>query len=43
MPDTLRKDDVSSLLDGDDYANLFGLVDDLDADDNDPFCSSCAE
>lgn len=42
MPDTLRKDDVSSLLEGDDYADLFGL-DDLDADDNDLYCSSCAE
>ena len=35
MPDTLRKDDVSSLLEGDDYADLFGFSD-LDADDNDP-------
>ena len=44
MPDTLRKDDVSSLLsDGSDYADLFGLVDDLDADDNDLYCTSCAE
>ena len=42
MPDTLRKDDVSSLLEGDDYADLFGFSD-LDADDNDQFCSSCAE
>ena len=43
IPDTLRKDDVTSLLDeGSDYANLFGF-DDLDADDNDQFCSSCAE
>ena len=44
MPDTLRKDDVASLLsDGSDYADLFGLVDDLDADDNDLYCTSCAE
>ena len=42
MPDTLRKDDVSSLLEGDDYADLFGFSD-LDADDNDLYCSSCAE
>tara|TARA_Y100000015_G_scaffold36227_1_gene37347 strand:- start:851 stop:1603 length:753 start_codon:yes stop_codon:yes gene_type:complete len=43
MPDTLRKDDVTSLLDeGSDYSDLFGF-DDLDADDNDQFCSSCAE
>ena len=43
MPDTLRKDDVTSLLDeGSDYADLFGFSD-LDADDNDQFCSSCAE
>ena len=40
MPDTLRKDDVSSLLEGDDYADLFGLN---DADENDLYCSSCAE
>ena len=43
MPDTLRKADVTSLLDeGSDYADLFGFSD-LDADDNDQFCSSCAE
>ena len=39
MPDTLRKDDVTSLLDdGSDYSDLFGF----DAEE-DPFCSSCAE
>ena len=45
MPDTLRKDDVTALLEEDsDYSSLFGFdVDDLDADDNDQFCSSCAE
>jgi len=38
QPDTLRKDDVASLLDDDtDYADLFGF------DDSDQFCSSCAE
>ena len=43
MPDTLRKDDVTALLEEDsDYSSLFGFSD-LDADDNDPFCSSCAE
>ena len=42
MPDTLRKDDAMAIVEGDDYADLFGF-DDLDADDNDPFCSSCAE
>ena len=42
MPDTLRKDDVTSLLDeGSDYSDLFGF-DDWTADD-DQFCSSCAE
>ena len=35
-PDTLRKDDVSSIMD-EDYANIFDF-----SDDND-FCSSCAE
>jgi hypothetical protein len=35
-PDTLRKDDVTSILD-EDYHNIFGL----EEDDN--FCSSCAE
>ena len=39
MPDTLRKDDVSSLLEGDDYADLFGL----NAETEEMFCSSCAE
>ena len=38
MPDTLRKDDATAIM-GDDYADIF----DLDADDNDLFCSSCAE
>lgn len=42
MPDTLRKDDAMAIVEGDDYADLFNF-DDLDADDNDPFCSSCAE
>ena len=43
MPDTLRKDDVTALLEDDSkYSDLFGF-DDLDADDNDPFCISCAE
>ena len=37
MPDTLRKDDAASLLEGDDYADLFGF------EDADQFCSSCAE
>ena len=38
MPDTLRKDDVTSLLeDGSDYAELF------DFSEDDQFCSSCAE
>ena len=41
MPDTLRKDDATAIM-GDDYSDIFGL-DDLDADDNDLFCSSCAE
>ena len=36
-PDTLRKDDAASLLEGDDYADLFGFEED------DAFCSSCAE
>ena len=35
-PDTLRKDDVASIMD-EDYANIFDF-----SDDND-FCSSCAE
>ena len=35
MPDTLRKDDVTAIIEGDDYADIFGF-DDLDADDNDP-------
>ena len=39
MPDTLRKDDAASLLEGDDYADLFGFED----SEIDPFCSSCAE
>ena len=42
MPDTLRKDDVSAIIDGEGYADLFGFSD-LDADDNDTYCSSCAE
>ena len=42
MPDTLRKDDAMAIVEGDDYADLFNFSD-LDADDNDPFCSSCAE
>ena len=37
-PDTLRKDDAASLLEGDDYADLFGFD-----TEEDPFCSSCAE
>ena len=42
-PDTLRKDDAASLLEGDDYADLFGFnTADLEAVDN-QFCSSCAE
>lgn len=36
MPDTLRKDDVTSILD-EDYHDIFGL----DSEEN--FCSSCAE
>ena len=47
MPDTLRKDDATAIIEGDDYADIFGfageMLDDLDADDNDQFCSSCAE
>ena len=52
VPDTLRKDDVASLLDdGSNYTELFGfndwtndgLLDYLDAEDNNQFCSSCAE
>ena len=39
MPDTLRKDDAAAIIEGDDYADLFGF-DDPEAD---PFCSSCAE
>jgi len=39
LPDTLRKDDAASLLEGDNYADLFGF-DDAEID---PFCSSCAE
>ena len=42
MPDTLRKDDATAIIEGDEYADIFGF-DDLSADDNDPFCSSCAE
>ena len=38
LPDTLRKDDAASLLEGDNYADLFGFD-----DAEDPFCSSCAE
>ena len=38
LPDTLRKDDAASLLEGDDYADLFGFD-----SAEDPFCSSCAE
>ena len=38
MPDTLRKDDVTSLLD-DDYAEMFNFTE----LDEDAFCSSCAE
>ncbi len=36
MPDTLRKDDVTSILD-EDYHDIFGL------EEEDNFCSSCAE
>jgi hypothetical protein len=38
-PDTLRKDDAASLLEGDDYADLFGF----DTEDDPLLCSSCAE
>lgn len=34
MPDTLRKDDAMAIVEGDDYADLFGF---------DQECSSCAE
>lgn len=37
-PDTLRKDDAASLLEGDDYADLFGFD-----SAEDQLCSSCAE
>jgi hypothetical protein len=37
-PDTLRKDDVSSIMD-EDYANIF----DFQNNNDDDFCSSCAE
>ena len=37
-PDTLRKDDAASLLEGDDYADLFGFE-----TQEDQLCSSCAE
>ena len=43
MPDTLRKDDASAILEGD-YSNIFdfsGLEEEDSFDD--PFCSSCAE
>jgi len=36
MPDTLRKDDVTSILD-EDYHDIFGI------EEEDNFCSSCAE
>ena len=39
MPDTLRKDDVGALIEGDDYADLFGF----ETEEDDNFCSSCAE
>jgi len=35
MPDTLRKDDVTSILD-EDYHDIFEI-------EEDNFCSSCAE
>lgn len=38
LPDTLRKDDAASLLEGDDYADLFGFD-----SAEDQLCSSCAE
>jgi hypothetical protein len=38
MPDTLRKDDASAILD-DSYADLFNFGD----EEEDSFCSSCAE
>jgi hypothetical protein len=38
QPDTLRKDDAASLLEGDDYADLFGFD-----SAEDQLCSSCAE
>ena len=37
MPDTLRKDDVTSILD-EDYKDIFGF-----GSEEDQFCSSCAE
>lgn len=38
MPDTLRKDDVTSILD-EDYQDIFGF----DTEEDNAFCSSCAE
>lgn len=46
MPDTLRKDDVVSLLDeeeADHYSKMFGVDKELDAEIEEMFCSSCAE
>ena len=46
MPDTLRKDDASAILE-DDYSDIFdfsGLSEEEEGDAfDDPFCSSCAE
>ncbi len=41
MPDTLRKDDATAIIEGDDYADIFGFG--LEALEEDSFCSSCAE
>ena len=44
MPDTLRKDDAMAIVEGDDYADLFGFEEwTSDGLLEDPFCSSCAE
>ena len=46
QPDTLRKDDVVSLLDEEDadhYSKMFALDKELDAEVEEMFCSSCAE
>ena len=41
MPDTLRKDDASAIIEGDDYSDIWGLG--FEALEDDAFCSSCAE